>query len=283
MRKWLGCAAAAIATAALLSGGSAAFADPVAQWHTLKAAPATVVDSGQGTNDPVIGNLITTSSASRIVGYFTPRTLTNVGDLLTLSYTVSLNDATGMADGADNWRFALFDRNGEAPLADENTAANGTDRTDGLRGYWFGVDTIAAGAQGSMRERTGTTADQDPFANASATLLGNAGGTAVDFTSSVNGDGAGPLYQGIMTLELTAGGLSLSGSFGNATHGMNTFSFLDDTPVTTTFGAVGFLNGGALSVDQVILRDVEVTLVPEPSSLALAGAGGLALLRRRRT
>src|SRR5687767_11378082 len=202
MRKRPGCVAAAVAAAAFLSGGAAAFADPVAQWHTLKAAPATVVDSGQGTNGPVIGNLVTTSSASRIIGYFTPRTLTNVGDRITLSYTVSFNDGTGMADGADNWRFALFDRNGESPLADENTAANGTDRTDALRGYWFGVDTIAGGAQGSMRERTGTTADQDPFANASAPLLGNAGGTAVDFTSSVNGDGAGPLYEGIMTLEL---------------------------------------------------------------------------------
>ena len=281
MRERLRYVAAAVAAAAMLSAGAEALADPVADWHTLKATPATVVESGQGTNDPVIGNLTTTSSASRIIGYFTPKSLTTVGDRITLSYTVSFNDATGMADGADNWRFALFDRNGESALPDENTAAVGTAQTDGLRGYWFGVDTIAGGAQGSIRERSGATAEPDPFANASATLLGNAGGTPVDFTSSVNGDGAGPLYEGIMTLELQLGGLALSGSFGNAS-GMNTFSFLQAAPVATTYGAVGFLNGGALSADQVILRDVDVTFVPEPSSLALAGLGGLALLRRRR-
>src|SRR3712207_3788766 len=123
MRTWAGCVPAAVAAAGLLSGGAAALADPVAQWHTLKAAPATVVDSGQGTNDPVIGNLTTTSTASRIIGYFTPKTLTNVGDRITLTYSVSFNDAAGMADGADNWRFALFDLNGESPLADVNTAA----------------------------------------------------------------------------------------------------------------------------------------------------------------
>src|SRR5215218_4082623 len=96
---------------AVLFTASAALAAPVTDWHTFKATPATVINSGQGTDDPVFGNTTTTSSGSRFIGYFAPQALVTVGDKITLTYTVSFNDAAGMVtNSGDNWRFALYDR-----------------------------------------------------------------------------------------------------------------------------------------------------------------------------
>ena len=270
-----------LSAAAIGACAVTANAAPVMDWHTLRGTTATVI-SGENTNDPVVGTIETTSAGARVLGYFSPVTLSNIGDKVTLTYTVSFNDATGMVDAADNFRYALFSRNGENTIAATNTTGVGTEETDGLIGYWFGIDA-GTGAQGSMRERFDNSGvNQDPFANATATLLGTAMGGNVDFQSSVNGDNTGALYTGVMTLELQAGGLQLSGSFtGNATG--NTFSFLEPTPIATTFDVVGILNGGNLSADQMLLQDVDVTYVPipEPASLGLLLAGGLLALRRR--
>ena len=55
----------------------------------------------------------------------------------------------------DNFRYALFDLNGQTPVAAENTATPGVDgQTDNWRGYWFGnKGGGGAGNNGSIRER----------------------------------------------------------------------------------------------------------------------------------
>src|SRR5688500_18504876 len=88
-------------------------AQPVTDWHTFKAAPATVL-SGQGTSSPIMGDLSATASAAFLVGYLnSPLSLVNVGDQITLSFGESFNDATNMASANDNFRFALIDLNGQ--------------------------------------------------------------------------------------------------------------------------------------------------------------------------
>lgn len=270
-------------TACLIFPNATLQAQPVTDWHTFKATPATTL-SGQGTDDPVLGTTATTGSAAFLIGYLnSPLSLANVGDRISVRYDVSFNDAAGMANANDNFRFALFDLNGQPRVAAENTGTAGiTGQTDNWRGYWFGVRTAATG--GSIRERTGTA--DNPFANASATLLGTPGGDAVNFSSAVNGVG-GALYSGELTLELTASGVDLSGYFGG-NGATNTFSFSDNSsPFTSNFEAVGFLNGGPLNNDQVLFQNVTVTLtpVPEPSSVVLAFVGliGFILFRIRRS
>ena len=268
-------------------------AAPVTDWHTFKGTPATIL-AGQGTDDPVVGGLGAgeTADASFVIGYLgTPVSLINVGDQITFTFGVSFNDTTDISNAGDNFRFALFDENGEARVAAENTATAGTDDTDDYRGYIFGVrNGSGTGSGGSIRERiamllSGDNAFAATGTNApTAPSLGAVGGDPVTLTSDTNGDGTGADYTGVMTLTLTASGIDLTGSFiGTNSPTGNTFSASDNAvPSPTTFGAVGFLIGDGLNVEQVIFQDVSVTVVPEPSSLALLGLGSVLLLRHRR-
>jgi hypothetical protein len=271
----------------VLIAASSAMAAPVTTWRTFRNSTGTVVDSGQGTNDPVIGNTTTTSSAARIIGYFSPQTLVNVGDKITLAYTVSFNDAVGLtSNSGDNWRFALYDASGESVPAAENTTTNGSADTNSFVGYWAGVKaSIGAGSAGSLRERFDTT-NNDMFANATATANLTSppiSGDDMVFTGQVNGTGTATPYIGVMTLTMTATGIDVSGSFsGNSLS--QTFSVSEATPISLTYSAVGFLNGSGMSADQVLFQDVDVTYtpVPEPASLAAIALGAMAIGMRRR-
>jgi hypothetical protein len=200
-----------------------------------------------------------------MIGYFPEQTLVNIGDKITLSFSVSFEAADGtISNGTDNFRFALFDRNGETPEAtNSNLAVTGTSNTDAFRGYWFGVDTnTGGGAQGAIRARSGTTGDTDPFANASAPLLGTAGGDEVTLA-------VGETYAGTMILTLTnTNEVTLSGSFTDPNAGPNEYAFVHTAPPTKSFSVVGFLNGGALDADQANFLDIDVTYTPFSASLA---------------
>lgn len=258
--------------------GSNVKAQSVTDWHTFKNTATTL--SGQGTDDPILGSLANSSSTAFLIGYLNaPLSLVNVGDKISLTFSMTFNDTAGMAAGAnDNLRFALFDLNGESKVTIDNTATAGTTDTDNLRGYWYGVRTSPTG--GSIRKRI--SSDANPFANSSNTLLGTPGGSAVTFSGAVNGVG-GQAYSGELTITKTALGIDLSGYFGgNAT--TNTFAISDNSsPFSSNFEAVGFLNGSAVNVDQILFQDVSVTLtpVPEPSSILLAFAGATGLFGYR--
>jgi hypothetical protein len=248
-------------------------AGPINNFFSLRGAGATTLSGTGNTDDPVLGTPATTADSARMMGYFPEQTLTNVGDKITLSFSVSFADGTAaMGNGTDNFRFALYDINGEGQEAtNSNIAANGTANTDALRGYWYGVNTTAAGANGTIRERSGTVANNDPFANATATLLGAPTGPDVTFA-------LGETYTGTMILTLTnTNEITLSGSFTDPNAGPNTFSFVDTTPITKKYSVVGFLNGGGLSADQVNFQNVDVTFtpaIPEPAT----GVLGILLL-----
>lgn len=285
MRVNLGMALAALlGTAAIFSTAQLEGA-PITLWRTFKGSPATVINSGQGTNNPVFGNTSTTSAASRIIGYFPEQTLANVGDKISLAFTVSFNDATGVQNGGDNFRYALFDDGGEAVPATENVASAGSTDTNAFVGYWVGVMT-GSGTAGSLRERFDTS-NNDMFANGSASAnlaTPPIAGSNVAITGQVNGAETPTLYNGALTITRTAGGVDLAGSFsGNG--GVNTFAASDATPASLTYGAVGFLNGNGISADQVIFQNVDVTYapVPEPAACGLIACSllGATLLRRR--
>lgn len=263
----------------------------VTNWRTYKANTATVL-SGQGTDDPVVGDSANPASAAFVIGYLdSPAVLgDDVGDTVTLSFSVSFGDADGMNNAGDNFRFALFDLNGEAQdpsPGSPNFATAGTNNTDNFRGYILGARNGAgAGSGGSIRERIAMlSSGQNAFAvtgaNAgTAPSLGSVGGDPVTLASD------GTEYRGLLTLTRNSNGLvDVWGSFigSNAATG-NVFSATDLTANTSsTYGAVGFLIGGPLSVDQARFQDVDVTAVPEPVSalLFLSGASTVVMLRRR--
>jgi hypothetical protein len=277
--------AVTVALATALSS-AVAQAAPVTDWRTYKATTATTL-AGQGTDDPIVGDLLgNTATPSFVIGYLaSPAVLgANVGDKVTFTFGVAFNDATGMSNNGDNFRFALFDLNGEAQDSatggagsGPNYAAAGTDNTDDYRGYVFGHRGGAgAGAGGSIRERisalvTGdnafaATGDNSP----TAPSLGAVGGDPIPLVSDVNGNGAGTDYTGELTLTRTAAGVDLSGKFigSNPTNLGNIYEASDNTPPSSsTFGAVGFLIGNALSVDEVTFTDVDVAVIPAGATL----------------
>ena len=269
----------AIVTAlASVSFTTAAHAAPVTDFRTYRAAAATTL-AGQGTNDPIVGDLLgNTADGSFVLGYLSaPAVLgANVGDKITLSFGVSFDDTAGIVNGGDNFRFALFDLNGEAQDsatgAGPNYATAGTDNTDNFRGYWLGVrNGTGTGSGGSIRERinalvTGdnafaATGDNGP----TAPSLGAVGGDPVTLTSDVNGDGTGADYTAELTLTRNASNLvDVSGSF-IGTNGAtgNVFAASDITePSPATYGAIGFLIGNALDVEQVNFQNIDVAVVP---------------------
>ncbi len=282
-----------LAVAATLAAclGSTARAVLVSDFFTLRGTTATTLSGTGNTGSPSLGTTSATSAGARMIGYFPQQQLYGPGDSVTLSFSLTMNDGATYGSGTsqvDNFRFALFDRSGEATqeATNSNIASTGSTNVDTFRGYWFGVKTASTGAQGSIRERN--VVDNDPFANLTNPLLGNPTGSNVVFTGLINGAGTAVTYTGVMTLTLTASGIDLSGSFsGNG--GTNTYAFSDTTPVATMFGAVGFLNGSTISADQVNFQNIDVTfsIVPEaPSiaamSLASSVLGAVVWARRRR-
>jgi hypothetical protein len=244
---------------------TAAQAVAVVDFFSMRGTTATTLSGTGNTDDPSLGTTTETADAARMIGYFPEQTLVNIGDKITLSFSVSFVAADGtMSNGTDNFRFALFDRNGETQEAtNSNLAVNGTSNTNAFRGYWYGVDTNtnATGAQGAIRARSGTTADDDPFANASAPLLGTAGGEEVTLA-------VGETYTGTMILTLTnTNEITLSGSFTDPDAGPNEYAFVDTAPPTKSFSVVGFLNGNAIDADQANFQNIDVTYTPFSAAL----------------
>ncbi len=259
---------------------SSANAAEVTDWRTYNSGPPI---AGQGTNDPIIGDLVGgTADPSFVIGYLsTPATLgANVGDKITFSFGVRFNDTEGMTNSGDNFRWALFDLNGEAPdsstggfTGGPNYNVNGTDNTDQFRGYWLGHrGGSGAGAGGSIRQRTADldSSTDNPFTNNAAnpaTDIGTVGGDSVPLTSDVNGDGMGAQYTGTLTLTRAEGGLiDVSGTFVGSNIGAgevdNVFTSDASTSGPSTYGAVSFLIGNALNVEQAIFTDVDVSVIP---------------------
>jgi hypothetical protein len=271
----------------------------ITDYRTYKAAPATTL-AGQGTDDPVVGDVANSANSAFVIGYLpAPAVLgPNAGDSITFSFGVAFNDAAGMSNTGDNFRYALFDMNGEAEDPSSgapNIATAGTANTDDFRGYIFGVKNGAGtGSGGSIRERIATLASgQNAFAatgtnTATAPSMGAVGGDPVTLVSDVNGNGVGADYNGVLKLTRNLAGLvDVSGSFigSNAATG-NLFSAADATPnASSSYEGIGFLIGNGLNADQASFVNVDVTVaaVPEPAAwtLVMGSLMGAALMRRR--
>jgi len=211
-------------------------------------------NSGLGTASPTIGDDSANNADDvKVNGTFTELSLLD-GQTIVLSGTVTFSGVAA-AGTADQFRFGLFDDLGDA---DNST----------WDGYRAANDT--PGATGHIR------------------LAGNSANNPTTFSGTDIGDttGFGDLsdltYSFSLSLTRNGTGIDLVSSMTNGGNDFASGSLNHATADTFDFNSVGFLLGGALDADQASFSNIDVSVVPEPSSAALLGLGGLALILRRR-
>src|SRR5690606_30531092 len=137
--------------------------------------------------------------------------------------------------------------------------------------FWLGnMGGGGAGNAGSIRQRTSDLVGgaMNPFTNDAnagnpAIDIGTVSGDTVPIVGDVNGDGSGFDYTGTLTLTRAPGGLiDVNGTFTGTNIGEGEVDNIhtSDASVSgpSTYGAVAFLIGNALNVDQAIFTDVDV-------------------------
>jgi hypothetical protein len=227
----------------------------------------------------------TGSSGRHLIGYFTadksPFTLAQ-GQTLTLSFTITFNRGTALADGGNNFRFGLFDSSaGTRMTADNHGGTNDTAPTpfDNYKGYaaMFNLGATT-GNTVSIRERTDLV-NRALISSVNAyTAVGTSFAPEQAFAPNTT-------YNGTYSFTRTAQDhLTMSVAFtGGALSGYS-FTRVDEAPSTFAFDIIAF-QMSSNTADGFTLSAVNVSAIPEPSAFAaLAGLGGLgfAAIRRRR-
>jgi hypothetical protein len=174
-----------------------------------------------------------------------------------------------LATGAFAQGTVTFNNN-PATLVSVGPAGNGVATAAGAPGsYYFGLLTSATGAPGSFTFAgvyATNNAAAGRFTGGTATLATIAPGTSFSFEVAGWAASLGATFDpNWLTAPPTTGAFGLSG-IGTATAGGGT----PPAPPGILFGATGLTSG------------FNMTTVPEPTSMALAGLGAAALLIFRR-
>lgn len=244
-------------------------------WYSSSGASNVVVGAGFLTQN-------TGSSGRHLVAYFTPSGTPAeiaVGETMQVQFTVNFARATPLGTGND-FRMGVWNSQGERVSVDSHAGtSSGSPNAAFINytGYIFagGVD---ASRSISLRKKPAAT---DGILIASTSPYITLGTTATDHTTLVpNTD-----YYGLLSLSrVSADTLSISYTMHDGTTTFTSISRDDgDTPYVA-FDTVAFIIGGNVA-DSFTLRQVEISIVPEPAHIALLlGALGLlgVLLRRRR-
>lgn len=201
------------------------------------------------------------STFRKIIRTYSAFTLSSEGDYLELNFDLRFPSGSPTSN-SQGFRFGLYNSNGTAPTAD------GQNLTTNDFGYYSALGT-------------GGTAGKFIFETEANGFLG--GGTQNQLvgggTTALNDALA---HQITFRLERVATGLSVDLSF----DGGSILAVVDTSPTTYTFDQIGIGLGSVSSTDDNYRIDnVQLTAVPEPSSLMLVGialAGGLTVFRGRR-
>jgi hypothetical protein len=245
------------ADAALISG----------PWANASGQGDGPIDNTQGAGNVTVGDGTSNSADGEMFHASFPQiSLTNNGEKIRLTGTMqligSVNSAASSATPRTQFRFGLFKDDG-----------------DGDQLEWTGY--LMTNSHG-----TGTPAgsiSRKPVGNTSAYL------STTGANSLVSTQGNGTVFNDDtfalnMTIERSGTNLIVTGSItGTATTNFSqSLNATDTTPPTFSFDRLGFLLGGNLDADQGVFTNLDVTKVPEPTSMAGLAGGLLALAARRR-
>ena len=241
-----------------------ATAGTIANWQEVNAGST---NSGMNTDSPTIGDGSTDDAKNAFVGgqfgtVGSPESVTlAIGETLTVSGSVVLTGGTNTSS-ADQFRLAVGDDGGQLALGSLGGWNSGWmyEPTDNM--FQGRTDGAIISAFGNAVSLGATQTDTGGAWSADSTV-------AYDFLFSITRDSA-------TTVDL----------FSSVTGGDNAVNFTasvdDQTTSAFTYTAVALLFGNNMNLDQGSLSNVQYNVVPEPGSLALLGAGGLVLMRRRR-
>jgi len=202
--------------------------------------------SGIGSGDALQHNP-NGNSFRKIIRTYSPFTLSNVGDSIEVNFDLRYPSGSPTAN-SQGFRFGFYNSNGTLPTAD------GQDLTGNDFGYYSALGT-------------GGTAGRFIFETEANGFLGGgtqnqliAAGTTTINDASVREVG--------FSLERVSTGLSIDLSL----NGSSILSFIDTTPTTYTFDQIGIgLGGVSATDDNYRIDNLQLTTIPEPSSLMLLG------------
>ena len=215
------------------------------------------------------------NSFSGILGHFTasgtPTTLL-VGQTLRLSFTVAFSSPINLAStGA--FRFALLNSNGSRVTTDF-AGTNETGLSSGSifstwRGYEGQTAVSTAGLTNGVltRERTGSGNGLFTSSN-----WGNVG-SAVNAPAST----AGTPQSAFLEITRTATGVTLQTGYAGAMTAISA----DNAAAFTSFDTIAFFTLDGNTTD-IVLSNIQLDLIPEPSNVLLGGIGLASMILRRR-
>lgn len=219
------------------------------------------------------------SGLQSILTYFEPASLSNIGDSLSVSLTFSAQFDT-MSNSEYPLSFGFFDSGG-TQIAANNLGANGGTPSafDAYHGYRVAMNTFSRNQSPIRLQARSGTGPALPSGIAYESL-GN-GGTSGKATLE-----ADTLYN--MTYTITrkdANTLDVTFSFtgGNAPAGYNGSWSVASTSngFTTSFDTFAVMLQSAGTFDTLTFHNVSITTpdaIPEPSTVAVMGMGGLMLM-----
>ncbi|AHF91304.1 anchor protein [Opitutaceae bacterium TAV5] len=200
----------------------------------------------------------TANTLDYFVGKFNSRSLTTVGDTLSLSFTATITNLR--TDIGQTLRFGLFNTTG---------TTNGFGNATGYR-----ADYGASNSGNGIRERTGTN-DVLWSTGTVSPLVGDQDSSNFTFTPA-----NGVAYTGSFTIELLSGNrVAVTSQIGSVT----ATSIIDDATPFTTFNAFSFLiiNGTERSDINFSNLSVDFTAgstIPEPSTWTLLAGASVVVL-----
>lgn len=231
---------------------------------------------GQGNLTQGSGNSLTfansVSGFSYFAGYFNPATLVNIGDQIVLTFTATYTNFTTADSQA--FRFGLF--NSSSARVTANSTSTDSATFNNYTGYRADYNPSNSGntTASLLRERKVTSTNL--FSTGSSPGLSSTPSTLPMLALS------GSPFSGTFTIEKTSTGVTMT----TQVNGTTSVTAMDNASAFTTFDTIGFftIGTGGVNATSLILTDLQVAAVPEPSTvgLALLAGGMVVCLQRRR-